>query len=191
MLHPSGTPLAVKRLEQDEALGAAAGIPTSAQLETEVKLLSKASHPNVVPLLGWSVDGPSPCLVYALMEGGALEDRLARREASRPTLTSHERLVILSDVARGLAYLHAQLKITHRDVKSANVLLDRGCVGRLGDFGIARLDDDEDGGAASGRTRTHMVTSHPAGTYICERSSRFQPCAPRAAPLAAAAADRP
>jgi len=40
-------------------------------------------------------------------------------------------------VARGLAYLHITLQSIHRDVKSANVLLDRGCIGRIGDFGIA------------------------------------------------------
>ena len=132
----SGTQLAVKRLEQDAALGEAAGLPSSAQLQAEVAVLSKGQHPNVVPLLGWSVDGPTPCLVYALMEGGALEDRLARR-GSWPPLQSSERVVILSDVARGLAYLHITLQCVHRDVKSANVLLDRGCIGRIGDFGIA------------------------------------------------------
>ena len=156
---PSGTPLAVKRLEQDESLGVAAGIPSSEQLRTEVELLSKAVHPNVVPLLGWCVDGPASCLVYALMEGGALEDRLAMRHAQRPALTSSERCVILSDVARGLAYLHTELRIVHRDVKSANVLLDRGGIGRLGDFGIARQDDDVTSAAGTARMRTHMLTS--------------------------------
>ena len=33
---------------------------------------------------------------------------------------------MLSDVARGLAYLHSEVKVIHRDVKSANVLIDRG-----------------------------------------------------------------
>ena len=62
---PSGTQIAVKRLEQDSALGEAHGLPGSSQLETEVRTLSTASHPNVVPLLGWSADGVAPCLVYA------------------------------------------------------------------------------------------------------------------------------
>lgn len=33
------------------------------QIETEVKTLSKYRHENVVHLLGYSVDGVSPCLV--------------------------------------------------------------------------------------------------------------------------------
>jgi hypothetical protein len=34
---------------------------------------------NIVPLLGWSKDSMAPCLVYALMDGGSLQDRLACR----------------------------------------------------------------------------------------------------------------
>ena len=51
------------------------------------------------------IDGPQPCLVYALMEGGALDERLARSGGHR-ALTASERLLILSDIARGLAHLY-------------------------------------------------------------------------------------
>ncbi len=45
---------------------------------------------------------------------------------------------MLSDIARRLAYQHSEVRVIHRDVKSANLLLDRGCLGRIGDFGIAK-----------------------------------------------------
>ena len=77
-------------------------------------------------------------------------------------LTANERILVLSDVARGLAYLHSQLRVIHRDVKSANVLLDRGCHGRVGDFGIARSLRDNGGGITS----THMQTEHVMGTQV-------------------------
>jgi serine/threonine protein kinase len=64
---------------------------------------------------------------------------------------------VLSDVARGLAYLHSEVRVIHRDVKSANVLLDRGCLGRIGDFGIAR---------SLGITYTHIHTEHVMGTQV-------------------------
>ena len=101
-------------------------------LHTEVRVLSEVHHPNIVPLLGWSNDGDAPCLVYALMVGGSLEDRLACEGGAAP-LSSNERICVLSDVARGLAYLHSVVQIIHLDVKSANVLIDHGCVGRIGD----------------------------------------------------------
>ena len=129
----SGTRVAVKRLELGVAAGAgAAGLSMTDQMRTEVEVLSQVQHVNIVPLMGWSKDGMAPCLVYALMEGGSLQDRLACRGSGAfvVPLTANERILVLSDVARGLAYLHSEVRVIHRDVKSANVLLDRGCLGR-------------------------------------------------------------
>ena len=117
-------------------------------------------HPNIVPLLGWSDDGEAPCLVYALATGGSLQDRLACAEDAVP-LTAKERIIVLSDVLRGLAYLHSQVRVIHLDVKSANVLIDHGCVGRIGDFGIARSLRD-----TCGVTATRLQTQAPMGTTI-------------------------
>jgi serine/threonine protein kinase len=133
------------------------------QMRTEVEVLSQVQHVNIVPLLGSSKDGMAPCLVYALMEGGSLQDRLAcRGSGALMPLTANERILVLSDVARGLAYLHSEVRVIHRDVKSANVLLDRGCHGRVGDFGIARSLNDNH----SGITATHMQTEHVMGTQV-------------------------
>jgi serine/threonine protein kinase len=160
----SGTRVAVKRLELGVAAGAgAAGLSMTDQMRTEVEVLSQVQHVNIVPLLGSSKDGMAPCLVYALMEGGSLQDRLAcRLSGALVPLTADERILLLSDVARGLAYLHSEVRVIHRDVKSANVLLDRGCQGRIGDFGIARSLKDNGGGITS----THMQTEHVMGTQV-------------------------
>ena len=40
------------------------------QMRTEVEVLSKVQHVNIVPMLGWIKDDMTPCLVYSLMEGG-------------------------------------------------------------------------------------------------------------------------
>jgi serine/threonine protein kinase len=132
-------------------------------MRTEVEVLSQVQHVNIVPLLGSSKDGMAPCLVYALMEGGSLQDRLAcRGSGALVPLTANERIVVLSDVARGLAYLHSEVRVIHRDVKSANVLLDRGCLGRIGDFGIAKSLNDKN----TGITVTHLQTEHILGTQV-------------------------
>jgi hypothetical protein len=158
----SGTRVAVKRLELGVAAGAGeAGLSMTDQMRTEVEVLSRVQHVNIVQLMGWSKDGMAPCLVYALMQGGSLQDRLACRGALVP-LTANERVLVLSDVARGLAYLHSEVRVIHRDVKSANVLLDEGCRGRIGDFGIARSLEDNGGGI----TFTHVQTEHVMGTQV-------------------------
>ena len=66
----------------------------------------------------------------------------------------------MSDVVWGLSYLHSEVCVIHRDVKSANVLLDEGCRGRIGDFGIARSLNDK----RAGVTSTHLHTEYVMGT---------------------------
>lgn len=48
-------------------------------------------------------------------------------------------------IARGLAFLHDEstLKIVHRDIKATNVLLDRDLNPKISDFGLAKLNEEE------------------------------------------------
>ncbi len=52
-----------------------------------------------------------------------------------------KRLNICVGIARGLAYLHvdSQPRIIHRDIKAANVLLDKNMNAKIANFGLARL----------------------------------------------------
>ena len=48
-------------------------------------------------------------------------------------------------IAKGLAFLHEEstLKIVHRDIKASNILLDRDLNPKISDFGLAKLDEEE------------------------------------------------
>lgn len=145
---------ALKRMRADGQQGT--GQQGLVQFETEIRLLAKVHHPNVLPLLGCCQEGAMVCLIYPLMAGGDLERRLLRMplpaamrkaticgaaadEAQSPILTWRERLRIARDVTRGLLHLHSQQPpLLHRDVKPTNILLDERNDARLADIGLAK-----------------------------------------------------
>jgi serine/threonine protein kinase len=116
---------------------------------SEMALLCSIAHPNICSLYAFSDDGPCRCLLLELCTGKSLEDRLLSLPGQAPLEWQH-RLRILLGVARALVHLHSRdPPMLHRDVKSANVLLDGSGSTKVADFGTAR----EGVGADSGGTR--------------------------------------
>lgn len=64
----------------------------------ELKYLNSCRHDNILPLYGYSINGDEPCLVYQLMTGGSLEQRLTSNKY--PPLTWYQRLNIAQGTAR-------------------------------------------------------------------------------------------
>ncbi|XP_030281811.1 interleukin-1 receptor-associated kinase 4 isoform X1 [Sparus aurata] len=124
------------------------------QFDQEIQTLKVLKHENLVDMVGFSCDGQHPCLVYALMVNGSLLDRLACLQGS-PPLSWRQRCLIAEGTARGLEYLHNNHHV-HRDVKSANILLDERFVAKVSDFGLTR--------ASSKGTSTTMMTERIVGT---------------------------
>eukprot|EP00058_Branchiostoma_floridae_P016231 XP_002601719.1 hypothetical protein BRAFLDRAFT_215403 [Branchiostoma floridae] len=148
----SGTVVAVKRLKKptDQMTQHA-----SKAFTQEVNVLSRFSHENLVPLIGYSIDNfQHPCLVYLYMENGSLQDRLACKDG-KPPLTWLARLAIAQGTAAGVCHLHEH-EYVHRDIKSANILLDRNNTAKVGDFGLVRVVPSE---ATSQQTTTVFGTS--------------------------------
>ncbi|XP_062513803.1 uncharacterized protein LOC134189521 isoform X2 [Corticium candelabrum] len=134
--------VAVKRFKKASSLSAAQVALSRRQFGTEMNLLTRYLHKNIVRLLGFSSDGPELCLIYEYMEMGALSHRLDCKNNSLP-LDWRVRLTIARDVGSALEFLHTayRLPVVHRDVKSSNVLLSGTFEAKLSDFGLAMVID--------------------------------------------------
>ncbi|KAG5243190.1 LRR receptor serine/threonine-protein kinase [Salix suchowensis] len=112
---------------------------------TEIKLLSRLHHRNLVSLVGYC-DEEEQMLVYEFMPNGTLRDWLS--DKGKGTLNFGTRLSIALGSAKGILYLHteAQPPVFHRDIKATNILLDSKLNAKVADFGLSRLApvlDDE------------------------------------------------
>ncbi|CAH2243070.1 interleukin-1 receptor-associated kinase 4-like [Pararge aegeria] len=139
----------------------------------EVKYLSQFRHNNIVPIWGFSMNGPVPCIVCEYIDGGSLQQNIEAKHISDEI----QRINIMIGTAEGLKYLHTSDKplqnkggntilngvgesdsqnstkhFVHGDVKTANILLTRDCVPKLCDFGLAKQYDST------------FVTTYPMGT---------------------------
>eukprot|EP00731_Ephydatia_muelleri_P017175 Em0010g273a len=151
-------------------------------LDTELRVLTKYRHPNLVVLLGYHSSPSLKALVYECLPNGTLEDALQTglqchaREAGINTgvyLPWMSRISIATDTARGLVYLHTADKepLVHRNVKSASILLDMSFRAKLSDFGQAcALKED-----GSTQAQTVMETSgyFPPEYYRGEITTRM------------------
>uniref|UniRef100_A0A8I6X1M9 non-specific serine/threonine protein kinase n=1 Tax=Hordeum vulgare subsp. vulgare TaxID=112509 RepID=A0A8I6X1M9_HORVV len=117
-------------------------IAESTDFLPEVQTLSKVHHKNLVTLQGYCQNTKCLALVYDFMPRGNLQQLL--REGDDYSLNWEQRLHIALDSAQGLEYLHESCtpSIVHRDIKTANILLDKNLVGIIADFGLSRAFND-------------------------------------------------
>ncbi|KAE8709908.1 Serine/threonine-protein kinase-like protein CCR4 [Hibiscus syriacus] len=111
----------------------------------ELEYLSRVHHKNLVQLLGFCEDSNERILVYEYMNNGTLYDHLHKFENSL-SMSWAIRLKIALDTARGIQYLHeyAVPQIIHRDIKSANILLDTNWTAKVSDFGLSLMGPGDD-----------------------------------------------
>ncbi|CAH8356004.1 unnamed protein product [Eruca vesicaria subsp. sativa] len=103
------------------------------ELEEEVKLLKKLSHPNIVRYLGTVREDDTFNILLELVSGGSISSLL---EKFGPFPESVVRR-FTKQLLFGLEYLHNHA-IMHRDIKGANILVDKeGCI-KLADFGASK-----------------------------------------------------
>ncbi|XP_022991795.1 L-type lectin-domain containing receptor kinase IX.1-like [Cucurbita maxima] len=137
LLTESDTEIAVKRVSRGSRQG-------KKEYVSEVKIISRLRHRNLVQLLGWCHERGDFLLVYEFMPNGSLDTHLFK---GKTMLTWEVRYKIAVGLASSLLYLHEEWEqcVVHRDIKSSNVMLDSHFNAKLGDFGLARFVDHEMG----------------------------------------------
>ncbi|KAM1354443.1 hypothetical protein ACFX2H_028607 [Malus domestica] len=126
----SGVEVAVKKLRyvmQD----------VEKEFKTELNVIGKTHHKNLVRLFGYCDEGQQKLLVYEFLSNGTLASFLF--SDIKPSWK--QRIEIAYGIAKGLLYLHEECstQIIHCDIKPQNILLDDYYTPRISDFGLAKL----------------------------------------------------
>ncbi|KAI3964188.1 hypothetical protein MKW92_000775, partial [Papaver armeniacum] len=134
-----GTIIAVKQLSSKSKQG-------NREFVNEIGMISGLTHPNLAKLYGCCIEGNQLLLIYEYLENNCLARALFGEEGVQLKLDWPTRHKICVGIARGLTFLHeeSRLKIVHRDIKCTNVLLDKDLNPKISDFGLAKLDEEDD-----------------------------------------------
>lgn len=151
-----GTKVAVKVLTRDHHEG-------DKEFVSEVEMLSRLHHRNLVKLIGICTEDHSRCLVYELIPNGSVESHLHDKDTC--ALDWETRMKIALGSARGLAYLHedSSPRVIHRDFKAGNILLEKDFNPKVSDFGLAKVAPD--GGSRHLSTRVMGTFGYVAPEY--------------------------
>ncbi|XP_075642740.1 serine/threonine-protein kinase EDR1 isoform X2 [Castanea sativa] len=127
----NGTEVAVKKFLDQDFSG-----DSLVQFKSEVEIMLRLRHPNVVLFMGAVTRSPHFSILTEFLPRGSLYRLLHR---PNPPIDEKRRMRMALDVAKGMNYLHtSHPPIVHRDLKSPNLLVDKNWVVKVCDFGLSR-----------------------------------------------------
>ncbi|XWS10932.1 hypothetical protein CRYUN_Cryun38cG0040900 [Craigia yunnanensis] len=123
-----------------------------------IKTFQDIELENLVKFCGCCVEGNHRILVYGYLENNSFAQTLLGRGNSSMQFRWQARRNICIGVAKGLAFLHEEVRPhIHRDIKASNILLDKSLMPKISDFGLAKVFPDN---------LTHISTSVTGTTFV-------------------------
>ncbi len=142
------------------------GEKEKARLIREAQVIAQLDHPNICTIYEVDEADGSPFIAMAYVEGMTLKDRIEKGSRTIPEVLDFAR-----QIARGLQAAHRK-KITHRDIKSSNIMLTADGQVKIMDFGLAKLAGrtqlTRDGSTAG--TVTYMSPEQARGEEVDQRT---------------------
>ena len=136
----------------------------------EAQAIARMRHPNVLNVFDFGEFEGTPYMIVEYVPGGSLAGRLTLGPLDWSTA-----LRFLRGIGAGLDYAHSQ-GIVHRDVKPANVLLERDETPVLADFGLAKLLQGSSVKSLTGVTTgtpAYMAPEQVSGTLVGPAADRY------------------
>ncbi|XP_042424195.1 probable LRR receptor-like serine/threonine-protein kinase At1g53440 isoform X2 [Zingiber officinale] len=174
-----GSIIAVKQLSSKSRQG-------NREFINEIGMISALQHPNLVKLYGCCIEGNQLLLIYEYMENNSLARALFDTRLNLGSIGPSKyclnlewqtRRNICIGIARGLSYLHeeSRLKIVHRDIKATNILLDKDLNAKISDFGLARLDEEENSHISTRIAGTvgYMAPEYAMRGYLTDKADVY------------------
>ena len=127
----------------------------------EAKAAGGLNHPNLITIHDVGREGDIAYMAMELLEGTELRELLTRGRLPLPFS-----LEVVAQVADGLAYAHEH-GVVHRDIKPGNIMIMRGRIAKIMDFGIARVR------ASDVKTQTGAILGSPK--YMSPEQVASQP----------------
>ncbi|MFQ5791760.1 MAG: protein kinase, partial [Acidobacteriota bacterium] len=127
--------VAIKRVRLDAFADPAQLDEIKRRFLREAKVAAKLKHPNIVTIHDIVETSAMSFIVMEFIDGATLESELKRKKR----LSLGETISVLSQTADALDYAHQQTVI-HRDVKPANIMIEKSGRVKVTDFGIAKSE---------------------------------------------------
>ncbi len=163
--------VAIKTIQQEAALEAGAANDYAERFTREAKAAARISHPNIVQVYDFGVEGDIAYLVMEFVQG----TELGAFFESGERFDIHDAMRLMTELLDALELAHNS-GVIHRDIKPANVMVDGDGRAKLADFGVARVTDGQDATQA-GRTMVgtpaYMSPEQIQGQKVDRRADLF------------------